>query len=216
MPSGCNAAAQAIAAASRPRRGRPRGADDSAAQGVRARLVDRDVDEGCRRGADRRRSSRRGCCRCGRRARPGPSSRGPSTSTRCSVPTIPRDPLRVGARAPPAGGEGARASASGGVSSASSAAGVPGRGLYTNANDAVEADLVDELQRLLEVALGLAGKADDEIRRERDARPRGAQRAGRSTCTRAPCSRASSPRARGRNPIAPAGAGATRACRCCA
>jgi hypothetical protein len=45
------------------------------------------------------------------------------------------------------------------------------------AERAVEAHFVDQLQRELEIALRLAGKADDEVRRQRKPRPRSAQAA---------------------------------------
>ena len=75
----------------------------------------------------------------------------------------------------------------------------------------VEADFVDQLHRLLEILVGLAGKADDEVGRQRNVRPRRAQLADDRFVFDAPCSRASSPPERGRNRTAPAGAGATPA-----
>ncbi len=55
----------------------------------------------------------------------------------------------------------------------------------------VEADVRDQLERLLEVRLGLAGEADDEVGRQADVRAHRAQRGGSSACTRGACSRAS-------------------------
>ena len=69
--------------------------------------------------------------------------------------------------------------ASCGTGSGSSAAGVPGTRAVQEAERAVEADVLHQLHRLREIGVGFAGKADDEIGRERQVRA--ARRAARRT-----------------------------------
>ena len=72
------------------------------------------------------------------------------------------------------------------------AAGVPGRGEYLNEKAEAKSDLADECERRLEILFGLAGKADDEIARQRDIGTRGADRST-SADSRRPCAGGSSP-----------------------
>ena len=75
----------------------------------------------------------------------------------------------------------------------------------------VEADVVDQLHRLREVVLGLAGEADDEVAGQADVRAAPRAACGSCSCTPARCSRASSPSGCGRCRAAPAGAGGSPA-----
>ena len=59
--------------------------------------------------------------------------------------------------------------------SSRSAPGVPGRGEYLNEKVRSEIHLANKRERLLEISNRLAGKADDEIGRERDVRTHGAK-----------------------------------------
>jgi hypothetical protein len=52
--------------------------------------------------------------------------------------------------------------------------------LISSGTWSVEPDLLDNVQRLAEVVLGLAGKADDDVRRQREIRNRGPHLAGES------------------------------------
>ena len=74
-----------------------------------------------------------------------------------------------------------------------------------------EADLLDQAQRRREVRVGLAGKTDDEVGRQRDVRPRRAQARRPRADSRRPCSGGSSPRAPRPSPTAPADAGTASA-----
>ena len=74
-----------------------------------------------------------------------------------------------------------------------------------------EADLGDQPQRVAEIVLGLARKADDEIRRERDVGPRARAAARRCADSRRGCGGGSSLRGCGRSRTAPADAVAASA-----
>ena len=69
------------------------------------------------------------------------------------------------------------------------------------------ADLLDQRERVLEIGIGLAGKADDEVRRTAPDRaaPRAGARSRRGI--RRACACGSSPQECGRSPTAPADAG---------
>ena len=74
-----------------------------------------------------------------------------------------------------------------------------------------EADLVDQRQRRLEIVLGLAGEADDEVGGERHVGPRRAHPVDDARDSRRRCGGGSSRRGCGRSPTAPAGAAAASA-----
>ena len=123
-----------------------------------------------------------------------PCARGLRRSIRCTVPTRARaDRVAVAPRSPPAAAAGARASRSAGVSSAQRRGRRAGARAEEEAEAVVEADVVDQLHRPLEVVVGLAREADDEVARDADVGPHRAQLADRALVFRARCSRASSP-----------------------
>ena len=74
-----------------------------------------------------------------------------------------------------------------------------------------EADLAHEIERRAEIRLALAGKADDEIRRQREVGARRAQPFDGAAIIVGGVARGSSPPARGRSRSAPAGAGTASA-----
>ena len=92
-----------------------------------------------------------------------------------------------------------------------SAAGVPGRGEYLNEIGRAEPHRLDQRQRRGKVGLGLAGKADDEIRRQQDVGPRRADPLDQPQVARGVVACGSSPSAPGPSPTAPAGAGTASA-----
>ena len=121
-----------------------------------------------------------------RRGPRGGTGRGPGAAR--AAPARPLDQhLRGLAHPRPVGGERERAlevlelleprlrDAPAGTGSGSSAAAVPGRGEYLNAKLSTKPDVAHERERGLEVGVGLAGEADDQVGRERDVRARRAQ-----------------------------------------
>jgi hypothetical protein len=84
-------------------------------------------------------------------------------------------------------------------------------GAEDEAEAAVEAHVVDQLHQAVEVVLGLAREADDEVAGQADARAARRAACGRCSCIPSRCSRASSPSGCGRCRAAPAGAGGSPA-----
>ena len=75
------------------------------------------------------------------------------------------------------------------------------------------ADVAHQLQRGFEIRVAFAGKADDEIRRQRDVGPRGADALDQAAIIVGACAGGSSPPAPRRSPTAPADADRASACR---
>ena len=163
---------------------------------------------------------------------PGPAPgarRGPPGGRACGRPAGP-DAARVAPAAPagsgrrsPAGKRGS-ARASSACSSARRsvltwsstwprmvAAGVPGRGLYLNENAWAKPISSTSASVAAEVGVALAGKADDEVGRQRDVGARARAGARRRAGSRRRCGAGSSPRGRDPSRTAPADAGTASA-----
>ena len=90
------------------------------------------------------------------------------------------------------------------------AGGRPGSGRERGREDAVEADRAQQLERALELGVGLAAEADDDVRGEGDARDRGTQPPDQLEVRRRRCTGGPSDGAPRHRPPGPAGGGARR------
>ena len=208
---------------------RPSRADERAPQRVRPGVLDADEDLATDERARRRRGGR-ACCRASGRtagspARPRPATSGgragPSRRGRGRARAAPRrrgprprgraTPRCARGRSPP----GARAASlsrrrlsSAGTSSARRVAGVPGPRRVGRGEDLVVADRLEQVERRLELRLGLAAEPDDDVGRDRDVRdgladPRQPLAVVLDRCTGGPSGAARRP-----TPTGPAGGGA--------
>ena len=203
---------QAIVAASRQPRAPDGGPPRRRCRAASGRVLRRSPRRrSCRRVAGVRQSSRRGCCLCARQSSNGCFFEGPSTSTRCTVPTIAAaDPLARGARAAACRRCRRARFSSGGCRPAAPPQACRDGGC-TRRRTKRRTRPRPRAAASPRSRVGLAGETDDEVRRDRQSPAAPCASAGRSPCIRARCTRASSPRGRGPIPTAPAGARGRRA-----